>query len=138
MEVRLAEHQRHVRKGEITRSAIAEHAILQVHRMDWESARVIDTSKKKWQRLVKEALHSAQREKKINKDNGQQLSKVWLDVLWRLHWSYCRCLCSCAILQVFYVVVGFFVLCNCLKSPLWISLFNYLRKGRTVPLETSR
>ena len=26
LEVRLAEHQRHVRKGEITRSAIAEHA----------------------------------------------------------------------------------------------------------------
>ena len=38
LEVRLAEHQRHVRKGDITRSAIAEHAILQVHRMDWESA----------------------------------------------------------------------------------------------------
>ena len=31
LEVRLAEHQRHVRKGEITRSAIAEQAILQVH-----------------------------------------------------------------------------------------------------------
>ena len=38
LEVRLAEHQWHVRKGDITRSAIAEHAILQVHRMDWESA----------------------------------------------------------------------------------------------------
>ena len=62
--VRLAEHQRHVRKGEITRSAIAEPAILQVHGMDWESARVIDTSKKYWQRRVKEALHITQREKK--------------------------------------------------------------------------
>ena len=69
LEVRLAEHQRHVRKGEITRSAIAEHAILQVHRMDWESARVIDTSRKYWQRRVKEALCIAQSEKKINKDN---------------------------------------------------------------------
>ena len=52
----LAEHQRHVRKGDITRSAIAEHTILQVHRMDWESARVIDTSRKYWQLRVKEAL----------------------------------------------------------------------------------
>ena len=62
LEVRLAEHQRHVRKGEITRSVIAEHAI----RMDWEFARVIDTSKKYWQRRVKEALHIVQRENKIN------------------------------------------------------------------------
>ena len=67
LEVTLAEHQRHVRKGDITRSVIAEHTILQVHRMDWESARVIDTSRKYWQRRVKETLHIAQREKKLTK-----------------------------------------------------------------------
>ena len=81
LEVRIGEHKRHVKKGEVGRSAIAEHTILKSHAIDWESASVIDVSRKYWQRRVKEALHIAQRENTMNKDSGLQLSKVWINVL---------------------------------------------------------
>ena len=81
LEVRIGEHKRHVKKGEVGRSAIAEHVMLKSHTIDWESASVIDVSKKYWQRRVKEALHIAQCKNTMNKDNGLQLSKVWLHVL---------------------------------------------------------
>ena len=81
LEVRIGEHKRHVKKGEVGRSAIAEHAVLKSHAIDWGSASVVDVSTKYWQRRVKEALHIAKRENLMNKDSGLQLSKVWINVL---------------------------------------------------------
>ena len=70
-----------MKKGEVGRLAIAEHAILKSHAIDWESASVSDVFRKYWQRRVKEALHIAQCENTMNKDSGLQLSKVWIYVL---------------------------------------------------------
>ena len=54
-----------------------------------------------------------------------------------LLWPYIAGVSCSPVFFVFFsfVCVWVFVcvLCNCLKSPLWISLFNYLMKGRTDP-----
>ena len=81
MDVRLVEHKRNVRKGEVERSAVAEHVVLTGHRIDWEKARIVDKSSKYWQRRVKEVVYISKCEGRMNKDGGLQLSKLWLNLL---------------------------------------------------------
>ena len=57
MDVRLVEHKGSVRKGEVERSAVAEHVVLTGHKIDWEKARIVDQSSKYWQRRVKVAAY---------------------------------------------------------------------------------
>ena len=76
LEVRIGEHKRYVKKGKVGRSAGAEHAVLESHAIDWESASVIDMSRKYWPWRVEEALHIAQGENTVNKDSGLRLGKV--------------------------------------------------------------
>ena len=54
---RLQEHQRHTRKGEMQRSAIAEHACSLQHQLNWNGAGVIDLELDWRSRKMKEALH---------------------------------------------------------------------------------
>ena len=81
MDVRLVEHKRNVRKGEVERSAVAEHVVLTGHRIDWEKARIVDKSSKYWQRRVKGAVYILKCESIMNKDGGLPLSKLWISLL---------------------------------------------------------
>lgn len=81
---RLKEHQRHTRKCELERSAIAEHACTLAHVIDWEKASVMDQEQDWTCRKIKEALHISLVKSAtpvMNKDDGRKISKVWLDVL---------------------------------------------------------
>ena len=53
--VRMQEHKRHARGGEVQRSAVAEHAVVEDHQIDWEDANVLDTAqawdRRKYKRL---------------------------------------------------------------------------------------
>ena len=80
MDVQLVEHTRNVRKGEVKRSAGAEHAVLTDHKIDWEKARIVDKSSKYWKRRVKEAVCISKCEGRVNKDGGLRLSKLWLNL----------------------------------------------------------
>ena len=42
LEDRLKEHQWHTRLGAVEKSAVAEHALLLSHEIDWKNAKVID------------------------------------------------------------------------------------------------
>ena len=44
--VRVAEHLAHARHGRVDLSAAADHAIVEGHRLDWMSAKVIDREKR--------------------------------------------------------------------------------------------
>ena len=91
---------------------------------------------------MKEALRIAQREKKLTKTilwtaAEQSVVRCVVEIVLVILQVFMQLCYIAAILQVFYVVMFFSVLCNCLKSPLCISLLNYLMNGRTVRLETS-
>ena len=53
LEDRLKEHQRHTRLGAVEKSAVAEHALLLSHEIDWKNAKVIDFVSSGIQRRIK-------------------------------------------------------------------------------------
>ena len=77
MAVRIKEHARHTRDSRIDLSAVAEHAAVNGHEIDWATAKVIDSAKTTQARKVKEALHIARKAPKMNKDQGMILSASW-------------------------------------------------------------
>ena len=77
MAVRIKEHTRHTRDSRIDLSAVAEHAAVNGHEIDWATAKVIDSAKTTQARKVKEALHIARKAPKMNKDQGMILSASW-------------------------------------------------------------
>ena len=81
---RLQEHQRNTRKGELQRSAIAEHACSLQHQICWSDAEVIE-HKLDWRsRKTKEALHICLEKSKgpvMNKDDGWKVNEVWRALL---------------------------------------------------------
>ena len=82
--VRMPEHKRHARGGEVQRSAVAEHAVVEDHQIDWEDAKVLDTAQAWDRRKYKEALHIRQQEKEhpmINQDAGWNIHGVWNEFL---------------------------------------------------------
>ena len=68
--VRVVEHLAHARHGRVDLSAAADHAIVEGHRLDWMSAKVIDREKRWRSRKVKEALWIRSTECTLNRDKG--------------------------------------------------------------------
>ena len=56
MAVRMQEHTCHTRNGRTDLSAVAEHAVVESHEIDWTTAKVIDTASNNRTRKVKQAL----------------------------------------------------------------------------------
>ena len=62
------------------KSAVAEHALVEDHQIDWEDAKVLDTAQAWDRRKYKEALHIRQQGKEhpmMNKDAGWKIRGVW-------------------------------------------------------------
>ena len=66
-------------------SAVAEHAAVNGHKIDWAPAKVIDSAKTTQARKVKEALHITRKAPKMNKDQGMILSASWHGALGMLN-----------------------------------------------------
>ena len=78
---RCAEYQRKTRLGAADKSAVAEHALVLEHNINWKSAKVLDTTAGLVQRRVKESLHIQRMAKTrplMNKDKGLKVEQVWL------------------------------------------------------------
>ena len=73
-----SEHLRHTKAGRFDLSAVAEHACLSGHKIDWDNAKVLDFEKNWMARKTLEALHIARKKAAINKDCGTDLSQFWL------------------------------------------------------------
>ena len=79
--VRVAEHLAHARHGRVDLSAAADHAIVEGHRLDWMSAKVIDREKRWRSRKVKEALWIRNTESTLNRDKGWDIDPLWFSLL---------------------------------------------------------
>ena len=86
MTVRMQEHTRHTRNGRTDLSAVAEHALVESHEIDWTTAKGIDTAANTRTRKVKETLHIAQEAPSMNKDSGISLSASWYASAYTLSW----------------------------------------------------
>ena len=83
LDARMKEHRRHTMKGEILKSAVAEHACLLDHAIDWESANVLDYTGDFGQRKITEALRIRRHTGVLmSKDRGWEISETW-SASWR-------------------------------------------------------
>ena len=73
----MQEHTRHTRNGRTDLSAVAEHAVVESHEIDWTTAKVIDTVANTCTLKVKEALCITQKAPSMNKDSGMSLRASW-------------------------------------------------------------
>jgi hypothetical protein len=55
-DIRLKEHQRHIRIGHPDKSAVAEHSINRGHRIQFHSASILATKSRYMDRIVREAI----------------------------------------------------------------------------------
>ena len=67
----------------VERSAVADHAWSEHHRIDWNQVRVIDCVNKRIELLIKEALHIAMIPDGacLNRDKGLELPDCWLSTI---------------------------------------------------------
>ena len=71
------------RNGQVEKSTIPEHAHLEGHSIHWAPT-IIERETNGKRRKVKEALHihrMGKRQCSMNQDIGQQMTRIWLDVL---------------------------------------------------------
>ena len=85
LETRLKEHQAATRRGEIEKSAIAEHAWNHNHPPQWEETRVLDQAAHNTTLLIKEAMHIAMCDanRLLNRDLGVTIPDCWKPLLKR-------------------------------------------------------
>ena len=76
----IGEHKRACIKADFEKSAVAEHAWLSGHYIDWDNVEVLDQENDLCIRKVKEEIEIRLTNKKlrINRDEGRDLSPEWL------------------------------------------------------------
>ena len=79
LETRIKEHQAATRRGEIEKSAMAEHAWSQHHQPLGEDTRILDQAGNNNILRIKEALHISLREPRelVNRDQGLSIDYCW-------------------------------------------------------------
>jgi hypothetical protein len=81
VKTRLEEHERAIRLGQSTKSAVAEHAALG-HTIDLKEAKIVAKVKGFKQRLVREAIEISKEENNnFNRDTGLKISRTWQPVI---------------------------------------------------------
>ena len=70
LECRLKEHQCAVRSGDVSASALAEHAWKSDHQIDWEGAQVLDSCRHRYLRCVLESWHINRLPNPLNREQG--------------------------------------------------------------------
>ena len=91
----MKEHKRACVKADFEKSAVAEHAWLSGHYIDWDNVEVLDQENDLCRRKVKEGIEIRLTNKKlrINRDEGRDLSPEWFSIVKkiqhrRLHQSF--------------------------------------------------
>jgi hypothetical protein len=77
MDIRLREHQRHIRLEYSDKSAIAEHSINQGHRIQYHNSSILATKTRYIDCIVREAIEIELHPYNINREYGFFLSKSW-------------------------------------------------------------
>ena len=76
LNTRLSEHKRHCRLLQPSKSAVAEHAIVEDHNIDFDKSIVLANEQQYWPRKIKEAL-LIRKHPNFNQDIGLTVSEIW-------------------------------------------------------------
>ena len=76
LDTRLSEHRRNCRNGEIHKCGVAQHALVDDHRINWDGRMVISREQHWYRRRVKETLY-IRRFENFNLDRGLNISSIW-------------------------------------------------------------
>jgi hypothetical protein len=77
VDIRIKEHQRHIRLDHPDKSAVAEHSIDQGHRIQFHNASILATKTRYMDRIVREVIEIELHPYNINKEGSFSLSKSW-------------------------------------------------------------
>jgi hypothetical protein len=75
VDIRMKEHQRHIRLDHPGKSAVAEYSIDQGHRIQFHNASILATKTRYMDRIVREAIEIELHPYNINREGGFCLSK---------------------------------------------------------------
>lgn len=79
---RLKEHDRNSRLGQIEKSAVAEHAALEGHTIQYDNTEVLSTALHYYPRLQREAIEIFKHPNNFNKkEETQRVNRIWIPVL---------------------------------------------------------
>ena len=79
---RLKEHERHSRLKQVDKSAVAEHSMLQDHKIQYENTDVLSTTVHYHTRLQREAIEIFKHHNNFNrKEETRKINKVWIPIL---------------------------------------------------------
>jgi hypothetical protein len=77
VDIRLKEHQRHIRLEHPDKSAVAEHSIDQGHRIQFHNYSILATKTRYMDRIVRAAIEIDLHPYNINREGGLCFSKSW-------------------------------------------------------------
>ena len=89
LETRLKEHQAATRRGELERSALAEHAWTEHHPPAWDEVAVLEQARNDNVLRIKEALCIilAEQQQLLNRDRGTPIADCWGPLLQRMRFT---------------------------------------------------
>jgi hypothetical protein len=87
VDIRLKEHQPHIRLEHPDKSAVAEHSIDQGHHIQFHGSSILATKTKYMDCIVREAIEIELRPYSINRERGFCLSKSWKPLIGSLKLS---------------------------------------------------
>jgi hypothetical protein len=87
VDIRLKEHQRHIRLEHPDKSAVAEYSIDQGHRIQFHNSSILATKTRYMDHIIRQAIEIELHPYNINRESGFYLSKSWKPLIGSLKLS---------------------------------------------------